>query len=340
MLDSFVIGLGGRVRETEVRGPLGGLMHAPIGLLTNGDVVVEMSTAEGLHLVGPDEKEPALRASSRGIGRLIVEAAGIAGTRRVVVGVGGSSSTDGGTGAASERGWRFLDSQGEELEPGGGALAGLHAIDGTGVVDLGDLEVVAACDVTNPLTGARGSASVFGPQKGATRDQVTQLARGLERLAEVTRRELGLDISTIEFGGAGGGMGAGLRAFFGARLQGGFDLLAHAIGLEADIAAADLVITGEGRLDGQSLAGKAPIAVARLAARHNVPCIAVTGDLGLERSALKSNGIEAAVGLLQSGGGDLARSDPGGAIERAVAGLLKHRLDRARGSRLRRRSRL
>lgn len=332
-VEAFVTALGGRMREIEVMGPLDDHRSAPIGVLDDGDVIIEMASSSGLMLV--TDTPPALRASSRGLGELIDAARAIDGVARIIVGIGGSASTDGGTGAAAAIGWRFLDANGAELPPGGGELVRLAHVEPPSIELIA--EVIGACDVDNPLIGARGSAAVFGPQKGATPDDIVILERGLQRLAEVVSADLGIDISAIPHGGAGGGMGAGLVAFFGGRLRSGFDILAEKTALEEDIRTADLVITGEGRFDDQSLAGKAPVAVARLAARHRTPCVLVAGDLTLERGKWRKLGIESAIGLDQSGGSERAEADPDGALETAIAGLLNHRLEKKRGSSMRRR---
>lgn len=332
-VEAFVTALGGRVRDIDVTGPFGDHVTAPIGLVEDGRVIVEMASASGLVLV--TDPSPAVRASSRGTGELMREAFGIPDVHTIIVGVGGSASTDGGTGAASAMGWRFLDDRGEELRPGGGELVRLAHIEPPSRVP--EIDVVGGCDVDNPLTGARGAAAIFGPQKGATPEEIVILARGLERLAAVISSDLGCDVSTIASGGAGGGMGAGLVAFFGAELRSGFDLLAETTGLEDEIRTADLVITGEGRFDDQSRGGKAPVAVARLAAHHRTPCVVVAGDLAMERAEWRKLGIELAVGLVQTGGAERAEADPEGAVEIAVAGLLRHRLEKKQGSSLRRR---
>ncbi len=333
-VEAFVTALGGRVRQVTVTGPLGPQVTAPIGVLDGGRAVIEMASASGLVLVV--DGSPAARASSRGTGELVIEAMSITGIRTVIVGVGGSASTDGGTGAATALGWRFLDATGIELPPGGGDLGRLAHIEPP-AAKMPTVEVVGACDVDNPLTGARGAAEIFSPQKGATRAEVVTLARGLERLAEVISADLGIDVATMASGGAGGGMGAGLVAFFGAKLRSGFELLAEATSLEDEIRTADLVITGEGRFDDQSRAGKAPVAVARLAARHRTPCVVVAGDLAMERRDWRKLGIELAVGVSQTGGADRAEADPEGAVELAIEGLLAHRLEKKRGSSFRRR---
>lgn len=333
-VEAFVTATGGRVIEVRVRGPLDASVDSPIALLEGGRAVIEMASASGLALVDPDSS-PALRAHTYGTGELLKEALALPGIRQVIVGVGGSASTDGGTGAARAFGWRFLDDVGAELGLGGGDLERLARIEAP-VGRLPPIEIVAACDVDNPLVGARGSAQVFAPQKGATPEEVTRLERGLQRLADVVEADLGTDVSTIASGGAGGGMGAGLVAFFGAGLRPGLELLAEVTGLADEIGKADLVITGEGRLDSDSLGGKAPIAIARIAKGMNKPCVAVAGDLVLASSELRRNGIEAAIGLLQSGGAVVAERDPESALEKAIDGLLRLRLEKRQGRRLRR----
>ena len=337
-LDAFVTARGARVSDIEVEGPLGEKVFAPIALLESGEAVIEMATASGLLLVDAPNPTSALGASSVGTGQLL-RAALQAEVDRVIVGVGGSASTDGGTGAASAAGWRFLDAAGNTLPRGGGTLVDLHAIEPPPVEHGGRTEVLAACDVDNPLLGDRGSARAFASQKGAGHEEVGVLVEGLEKLAAIVARDVGIDISGFAHGGAGGGMGAGLVAFFGAKLTSGFELLADTTGLDEDLLGADMAITGEGRIDEQSLRGKAPIALARRALVHDVPCIAVAGDLAVDKARLKRDGIVDAIGIEQSGGGQRSASDPEGALERATEGLLRHRLENARGLSVRRRSR-
>lgn len=337
-VDAFVTARGARILDVPVTGPLGEELIAPLALLETGDAVVEMSAASGLAAVAEPGPRSALNASSIGTGQLLVAALERQ-PARVIVGVGGSASTDGGTGAATATGWRFLDSHGRDLTPGGGSLVELHAIEPPASRPSTAPTVIAACDVDNPLVGARGAARVFSPQKGAVPDEVVVLERGLERLAEIIRRDLGIDVAALEHGGAGGGMGAGLSVFFTARLASGFDLLAELVDLDDDLAGADMVITGEGRMDPQSLAGKAPVALARRAVGHKVPVVAVVGDLALTDAQLHKCGIDAAIGVKQSGGGERAAADPAGAVELAIAGLLSHRLENARGAPVRKRSR-
>lgn len=335
-LDALMIARGGRTHDVAVTHPLGAIVNASFGLFSDGNACIEMARASGLQLIGSAERD-ALSASSLGTGELIAHALAHD-PPSLVVGIGGSATTDGGTGAARALGWRFLDASGAELPPGGGALVDLarivapeHPIAGT--------PIVGACDVDAPLVGLMGAARRFGPQKGATPGDVERLEAGLATLAERIRADLGHDVASLPGAGAGGGMGAGLVAFFGAELRSGFDVVASASDLAADIAGAELVLTGEGRLDAQSLAGKVPIGVGRLARKARVPCIAIAGDLQLERRQLRANGIGIGVGIVQTGGSDLSERDPAGAIERAVIGTLKHHLDRRAGRRLRARRR-
>ncbi len=331
-LDAFISAMGGRVRDIVVPGPLGDPVGARIANLNDGRSVIEMSEAAGLDLVHASPGS-ASRAHTGGVGRLMLEAHRH-GASTLVVGVGGSASTDGGSGAATQFGWRFLDGDGEVLEPGGAPLNNLVRIEPPD--PLPSIEIIGACDVDNALTGPRGAARVFAPQKGADSETVARLERGLERLAEIVRADLGLAIADIAHGGAGGGLAAGLIAFFGASLRPGLEFLADSTGLSAEIEAADLVITGEGRMDLSSLSGKAPVAVAEMARRLRTPCVAISGDMQLDRQHLKQVGISDGVGLIQSGAGDLAVSDPERAIERATEGLLRMRQERNQGRSLRR----
>ena len=334
-LDALMVARGGRTQDIAVTHPLGAIVSASFGLFSDGGACVEMARASGLQLVGIAERD-AVAASSLGTGELIAHVLG-ARPSSLVVGIGGSASSDGGTGAARALGWRFLDASGNELPPGGGALVDLARIEPPDARP--EIPIVGACDVDAPLVGPVGAARRFGPQKGASPDDVERLETGLARLAARMREDIGADVASLPGAGAGGGMGAGLAAFFGAELKPGFEVVASAIDLAADIADADLVLTGEGRLDAQSLAGKVPIGVGRLARKAKVPCIAIAGDLQLDKRELRANGIEIAVGILQTGGKELSERDPAGAIERAVAGTLKHHQDRRAGRRLRRSNR-
>jgi glycerate kinase len=270
-----------------VTGPTGEPVDAAFAW--SGDTaVVEMAEASGLRRL-PGGRPAPLTATTYGTGELLRGALD-RGVSRVVLGVGGSATTDGGTGMARALGARFLDAEGRELPAGGAALRDLHAID-TAALDprLDDVAVVVASDVDNPLVGERGAAAVYGPQKGADPADVEQLEQGLSRLAAVVDQQLGVDLATMPGAGAAGGTGGGAVAFLGADLVSGIDLLLDLVRFPAVVGTADLVATGEGSLDQQSLAGKAPWGVAQAAARAGAPVVAFVG-----RSALTPEEAEAA----------------------------------------------
>lgn len=296
-VDVMVHATGGRFVETVVTGPLGRPVPARFGLLGDGKTaVIEMAAASGLPLVPPEARDPR-RTTTRGTGELI-RAALDAGARRVIVGIGGSATNDGGAGMAQALGVRFLDAEGRELAPGGAALRRLERIDVSGLDPrIEEAEFVVACDVDNPLYGPRGASYVFGPQKGATPAMAAELDEALAHYADVLRRDLGVDVAQVPGAGAAGGLGAGLLAFCRARLRPGAGIVLETVGLERYVRAADLVITGEGRLDGQSARGKAPVAVARLAKRWGKPVIAVAGALADDADALVDVGVDAMMAI-------------------------------------------
>ena len=308
--------LGGELSFAEVRGPLGEPLRAPLGLLSDGSAVVEMALASGLQTTV--DSAP-LRASSVGTGQLIANARRRVPDGRVIVGVGGSASTDGGTGAATAVGWRFLDGGGRDLPPGGGSLEDLAAIVAP---DRIPERIVAACDVMSPPIGETGAARRFAPQKGAAPHEVERLERGLERLLDVIERDVGVDLASLPGGGAGGGMGAGLRAFFGAEVRPGFDVVADAVGLDRSLAGASLVITGEGRLDEASVTAKVPGGVGARAKELGVPCAVVAGEVAVGADVLESAGFAGALGAVSFVGAG-ALSDPPAAIAATTAALVE-----------------
>jgi glycerate kinase len=333
---------GYRPHPVTVSGPLGDPVEAAIALGGGSDApnrsvvaVVELATASGLALLpgGRGDVTTALAASSRGTGEL-VRAALDAGAGRVVLGIGGSASTDGGTGLAAALGVRFLDADGQDLPPGGRALGTLDRVD-TSVRDprLDTVEVVVASDVDNPLTGPRGAAAVFGPQKGAGPAEVELLDDGLRRLADVLRRDTGADVETAPGAGAAGGVGAGAMALLGARLVPGIDLVLDLVGFDAAVAGTDLVVTGEGSFDDQSLGGKAPVGVARRAAAHGVPVVVLAGQVDLDdagRAALHDLGVvgahaitdlEADLAVAQGRAAELLRDLAGRALATVLTDL-------------------
>jgi glycerate 2-kinase len=324
-LEALIASVGGRIETVRVTDPLGALVDAPLGRLDDGRIALEVAAASGLTLV-PRSRRDAMRASSRGTGELILAGLHEIEPITAIVGIGGSASTDGGTGAASAVGWRFLDSRGRELPPGGGALVDLARIDGTGVDPRpARCSMTGAADIDNPLFGAMGAAQVFGPQKGASPEQVAVLDEGLANLAARVRQDLDADSGLAQTPGAGaaGGLGFGLAAFFGAELRSGFGVVADATGLASAIAGADLVITGEGRLDAGSLGGKAPIGVARMARDAGVMCLAVVGTSEVDRQQLRAEGIVEIASLVDTVGQDRALNDTAAALAETAGELLR-----------------
>jgi glycerate 2-kinase len=288
-VDALVNATGGQLLVVRVRGPLGDPVDAAYGLLGDGDTaVIEMSAAAGLGLVPAGLRNPLL-TTTYGVGELI-HAALVCGVRKIIVGVGGSATNDGGAGALQALGVRFLDASGRELPPGGVALANLDLIDLSGLVfPRGDVDILVACDVENPLVGPRGAAAVYGPQKGATTQMVELLDRALCRYAEVVSRTLNTNIADLPGGGAAGGLAAGLHAFLGAELRPGIDLVLDAVRFDEHTRDADLIITGEGRIDSQTLSGKTISGVLRRA--HGVPMIALAGSVGEGTDGLRDAGL-------------------------------------------------
>ena len=266
----------GSLRERlPVTGPLGDQVSAELGWIDGETAILESSTACGLALLEPEDRDPR-RTTTRGVGEIIWEAAD-RGARTVVVGLGGSATVDGGTGAARGLGWTFQDAAGNPLPEGGGALLDLAAL-GSGW-GLG-ARVVALADVTTPMIGSDGAAPVFGPQKGARPDEIEGLARGLERLAAVWAQAGRPELGTLPMGGAAGGLGAGLAFFARAELVPGAEWVLERIGFDAALAKADLVVTGEGVFDRTSLVGKAPGEVVRRAQAARKKVAIVAGRVG------------------------------------------------------------
>src|ERR1700731_3394748 len=251
-VDALVAATQGERRALRVRGPLGDPVDAEYGLIDDGSTtVIEMAKAAGLALVPKERRDPRV-TSTYGVGELLQHAYD-AGARRFVVGIGGSATNDGGAGMAQALGYHLLDESGLELPPGGLALRRLARIHVGGVhANWKESEVDVACDVTNPLTGPSGASAVYGPQKGATPEVVAELDAALHHLAEIIRRDLGVDVEPLPGAGAAGGLGAGLVAFAGARLQPGAEIVMKALHLDERLTGAQLVVTGEGRLDSQT----------------------------------------------------------------------------------------
>ena len=296
-VDALVAATQGERRTLRVRGPLGDPVDAEYGLIDGGSTaVIEMAKAAGLALVLKDKRDPRI-TTTYGVGELLQHAYD-AGARHFVVGIGGSATNDGGAGMAQALGYHLLDERGLELPPGGLALKRLARIHVGGVhATWKRAEVEVACDVTNPLTGPRGASAVYGPQKGATPEMVAELDAALHHFAEVIRRDLGVDVEPLPGAGAAGGLGAGLVAFLGARLGPGAEMVMEALHLDERLTGAQLVITGEGRIDSQTARfGKGPAAVAHHAKNAGIPVVAIGGSIADETELrLLFDGLEATV---------------------------------------------
>ncbi|MCA0756885.1 glycerate kinase [Paenibacillus sp. N4] len=301
-VQAIVRGAGGRLHEVQVRGPLGDPVTAEIGLLDDGrTAVIEAASASGLTLIPQDRLNPIL-TTTYGTGQLIKEALRL-GCRKLIIGLGGSATNDGGVGMAQALGVRFPDKYGGEIGYGGGELEHIAAIDLEGLDPrIEGCECVIASDVTNPLCGDNGAAAVYGPQKGATPEMVAALDRGLLHLSRIISRDMGKDIAELPGAGAAGGLGGGLMAFLSARMERGIDLVLEAADFEKRVSEADLVLTGEGHTDLQTRYGKAAAGIARIAKRHKVPVICLSGGISPDASAMQAlygEGMDAVIGAVQ-----------------------------------------
>lgn len=295
-VEAVLAATGGQWRKTTVQGALGQSIEAAWGWLDDGTAVIEMAQAAGLEQTPPHEREP-LRASSVGVGELILAALD-AGAQRIILGLGGSATNDGGAGLLTALGVRFLDSTGQHLPHGGAALLALDRIDMTGLDPrLANITIEIASDVDNPLCGPQGASHIFGPQKGATPEHVEQLDNSLQKFADICARDLGHDMRDKPGAGAAGGLGFAAHAFLRARFRPGIEVVAELGNLAKTIEGATLVFTGEGRMDAQTLRGKTPAGVARIAKHAGVPVIALAGSLGDGYQDLHAIGITAAFSL-------------------------------------------
>ncbi len=292
-VEALVTATGGQFCQTEVTGPLGERVIAQWGILGDGvTAVIEMAAASGLPLVPPARRDPRL-TTTYGTGELI-RAALDRGLRRLIIGIGGSATNDGGAGMAEALGARFLDTAGQPLAPGGAALARLATIDPSGLDPrLQETQIQVACDVDNPLCGPRGASAIYGPQKGATPTMVAELDRALRRFGGIAAQTFGRDVSEQPGAGAAGGLGAALLWFANARLQPGIEIVIAATGLRELIRQADWVLTGEGATDYQTAFGKAPVGIAKVAQEYNVPVVCLSGGLGRDYQAVYACGIAA-----------------------------------------------
>lgn len=299
LVQSIVDATQGEKFSTQVTAPLGNKVSASWGM--TGDrqsAVIEMAEASGLHLVPTDKRNP-LISTSYGTGELISTALD-KGLRRIILGIGGSATNDGGVGMLQALGAKFVDKTGKSLSFGGAALADLAQIDMSGLDPrLQKTRIEVACDVDNPLCGEHGASAVFGAQKGATKADIQRLDAALRHFAEQVQAQLGIDIQTPKGTGAAGGMGGGLMLLPQVRLRSGVQMVIEAVDLAAAIADADIVVTGEGRMDGQSVHGKTPIGVAKLAKSAGKPVIAIVGSLREDYPAVYEAGIDAVFPIIR-----------------------------------------
>ena len=298
-VQSLVDATEGRLISAEVCAPLGNKVKAEFGLSGDGrTAIIEMAAASGLHLVPPEARNP-LRTTSYGTGELICAALD-EGVEKIIVGIGGSATNDGGAGMLQALGALLLDAHHQPIGAGGGCLQDLAAIDLSGLDKrLAGVEIVVACDVDNPMCGEKGASAAVGPQKGATPEMVQALDSGLQHFAAIAARDLGLDVQSPAGAGAAGGMGGGVLLLPDARLQAGVQIVMEAVKLAEKVQDADLVITGEGRMDAQSVHGKTPIGVAHTAKAFGKPVIAIVGCLREDYEVVYAQGIDAVFPIIR-----------------------------------------
>lgn len=296
-VEAVLSALGGKTLEVNVSGPLGETVCAHYGVIGDGTTaVIEMAEASGITLI-EQNPENAGRASTWGVGQVMLDAVEH-GARRIYIGLGGSATSDGGAGMAKALGVRFLDEDGEEVPCGIEGLDKLVKIDCSNMTDaLKDIEIVAITDVTNPLTGPDGAVSVYGPQKGIPREDIERLDGWMAKYADLLKETLGVSVNDVPGSGAAGGLGAGLVAFCNAKIARGIDTVLDLIGLEDAMEGVDLVITGEGRMDAQSAFGKAPVGVARRAKHHGIPVVAVVGGRADDLGGVYDEGIDLVISI-------------------------------------------
>lgn len=291
-VQSLVDATGGRIEKLEVCDPLMRKISSFFGILGDGKTaVIEMAAASGIELLNDDELDPMI-ASTYGTGELMKKALEL-GCNKMIIGIGGSATNDGGLGMARALGVKFRDTGGKDVAEGGGALGDIAEMDDSGLdARLKNCEVLVAADVTNPLIGENGATEIYGSQKGANRDQIKKLDKNLEHFGQLLFRIYRKDFTVMKGAGAAGGLGAGLLAFAGARIRPGFGIVAEVTNLEEKIRGSDLVITGEGKIDHQTQFGKTPFGVASIAKKYNKPVVAFAGTLGEDIESLYEKGID------------------------------------------------
>lgn len=293
LLEALIEPLDGTLKNVYVKDPLMRNITAPYGILKDGKTaIIEMAMASGMELLNDDEKNPMV-TSTFGTGLLIKDALD-QGCTKIIIGLGGSATNDGGMGMIKALGGKFLDEQGNAIDEGGGAIENLKHIDISNLDKrLSNCEIIAACDVSNPLTGPNGSAMVFGAQKGANEEQQLQLDKNLILYAQTIKSDLGIEVNAIPGAGAAGGMGAAIAGFFNGKLVPGIDLIMDTLNLDEHIKDADWVITGEGKIDHQTINGKTVSGIAKMASKYSVPVIAIAGKVDSNLDELYNIGVTA-----------------------------------------------
>jgi glycerate kinase len=298
-MQSLVDATNGKVYSLKVVGPLGNEVEAQYGVLGDGEIgILEMASASGIQLVPEKDRNP-LITTTYGTGQLIKACLDL-GVKKILIGIGGSATNDGGAGVVQALGGRLTDKNGSELGFGGGELVKLETIDLSNFDPrLKEVDIEVACDVNNPLCGERGASNVFGPQKGATREMVEILDGNLRHYADIIKMQLGKDVIDLPGAGAAGGLGAGLMAFLNGTLKKGIEIVIEYTGLEEKIKEADMVWTGEGSIDFQTQYGKTPVGVAAVAKKHNKPVVALAGRVGEGIDSLYDKGIDSIFGIMK-----------------------------------------
>jgi glycerate kinase len=297
-VQSLVDATSGQILTAQVLDPLGNSINAQYGVLGDGvTAVIEMAAASGLTLVPLDKRDPRV-TTTYGTGELI-RAALAHGCRKLIIGIGGSATNDGGAGMAQALGAKLLTASGEQIEQGGGSLATLNSIDLSELDSrIAETETIVACDVNNPLTGKQGASHVYGPQKGATPEMIRVLDANLVHFDKIVQRDLSKSVGNVPGAGAAGGLGAGLMAFLDASLKSGIEIVTEATQLSKRFAGADLVITGEGQINFQTVFGKTPVGVAQVAKTHNIPVIAIAGSIADDSDGVYDAGIDAMIDIV------------------------------------------
>ena len=299
-VEAMIAATHGSAHSALVTGPLGEKVNANWGMSGDGKTAfIEMAAASGLALVPPEKRNP-LITTSRGTGELVLQALD-SGASNIIIGIGGSATNDGGAGMVQALGAKLCDANGTEIGYGGGSLNTLNTIDVSGLDPrIKHCAIRVACDVTNPLVGEQGASRIFGPQKGATEPLILELDRNLAHYADIIKKSLGVDVKNVPGAGAAGGMGAALMAFLGAELKSGIEIVTQALNLEEHIHDCTLVVTGEGRIDSQSIHGKVPVGVANVAKKYHKPVIGIAGSLTRDVGVVHQYGIDAVFSVLTS----------------------------------------